>query len=265
LRAAAPACLILLNPGLSVANEGKERMNQDAVLAYAARGYHIERGVFTPDEVARMIAHFMAINAEGPHPGDSAGVPARSDPDAPDPWKQYPRLIQMHHWDEPTRCWMHDPRLTEPVAALMGQRPRLLQTMTYFKPPGGRGQSFHQDNLYLRVTPLLAAWVALDRADAENGAMEMIRGSHLLGLLPCREADTDLSVTPVETVLPSYLSRDLIALEPGDTVFFGGLTIHGSLPNRTTDRFRRAFICHYEGEENYKIVAPSMDLRAEAG
>ncbi|HZO87900.1 MAG TPA: phytanoyl-CoA dioxygenase family protein [Chthonomonadaceae bacterium] len=239
-------------------------MDQEMYRRYAANGYHVERGVFTAEEVGQMLAHYMAMRAEGPHPGDSAGVPAHSRPDAPDPWKQYPRMIQMHHWDALTRQWMSDPRLTDVVAALMGQRPKLIQTMVYFKPPGGRGQSFHQDNIYLRTTPLLAAWVALDRADAENGAMEMVRGSHLLGLLPLREADTDISVTEIETVIPSYLPRDLMALEPGDAVLFGGLTIHGSLPNRSRDRFRRAFICHYAGAEAYPIVAPSLSLDAEA-
>ena len=237
-------------------------MDTESLYRYAAHGYHVERAVFTATQVQEMIAHYMAMNAQGPHPGDSAGVPTRSG--AYDPWQKYPRLINMHHWDAGTRRWMEDARLTRIVESLMGQKPRLLQTMTYFKPPGGRGQSFHQDNLYLRVTPLLAGWVALDSADAENGAMQMVRGSHLLGLLPFGEADTDISVTEIETVLPPYLPRDLIALEPGDAVFFGGLTIHGSLPNRSADRFRRAFICHYQGELSYPIVTPTMTKSGEA-
>ena len=166
----------------------------------------------------------------------------------------------MHAWDARTCQWMLDPRLISTVSTLMGQSARLLQTMVYFKPPGSRGQSFHQDNLYLRVTPVAAAWVALDRADAENGAMEMVRGSHLLGLLPCAEADTDISFTDSETVLPDYLPRDLIELQAGDVVFFHGLTIHGSMPNRTTDRFRRAFICHYVGASR---AGPSWARRCQ--
>ena len=225
---------------------------------YTARGYLIERGVFAPSEVEAMIDHYSSVSAEGAHPGDFAGVPRRTRIGLPDPLAAWPRLINMHCWDERTRDWMLDPRLTDTVAALIGQPARLLQTMVYFKPPGSRGQSFHQDNLYLRMTPVAAAWVALDRAAAENGAMEMVRGSHLLGLLPCAEADTDLSFTDSETVVPGYLPRDLIALEPGDVVYFHGLTIHGSMPNRTTDRFRRAFICHYVGETSWPIVGPAL-------
>lgn len=38
-------------------------------------------------------------------------------------------------------------------------------------------------------------------------------------------------------------------MEPGDVLFFNGSLVHGSAPNTTTDRFRRALIGHYiEGD-----------------
>lgn len=238
-------------------------VSREEYLKYTAYGYHIARGVFSAAEVEAMRAHYMAMSAEGTHPGDFVGVPTRTASDKPDPLAQYPRLINMHQWDEKTKPWMHDSRLTDIVAQLIGQRARLIQTMVYFKPPGSRGQSFHQDNLYLRTTPLMGAWVALDKADAENGAMEMVRGSHLYGLLPCQIANTDVSFTDSETVIPPGLDNDLIALEPGDVIFFGGYTIHGSRPNSSAARFRRAFICHYEGEDALPIVGPPLP-KAEA-
>ena len=231
-------------------------MDEQIRRGYALRGYLIGRAVFGQAEIDAMSAHYMKVRAEGPHPGDFAGVPGQSA--GSDPLTKYPRLINMHEWDTRTRLWMNDERLTSTVSALMGEQAELLQTMVYFKPPGSRGQSFHQDNLYLRVTPVAAAWVALDACDAENGAMEMVRGSHLLGLLPCQLADTETSFTDSETVVPEFLPRDLIALNPGDVVYFHGLTIHGSAPNRTADRFRRAFICHYQGRNNWPIVGPPL-------
>jgi phytanoyl-CoA hydroxylase len=238
-------------------------VTRDEYLHYTANGYHIARGVFSAAEVGEMIVHYMAMSAEGPHPGDSIGVPTRTASDKPDPMVKYPRLINMHNWDKKTKVWMNDMRLTVIAGELLGQKARLIQTMVYFKPAGSRGQSFHQDNLYLRTTPLLGAWVALDKADAENGAMDMVRGSHLYGLLPCQVADTDVSFTDSETVIPQGMEKDLIALEPGDVVFFGGYTIHGSRPNFSPDRFRRAFICHYEGEHALPIVGPPLP-KAEA-
>jgi ectoine hydroxylase-related dioxygenase (phytanoyl-CoA dioxygenase family) len=228
------------------------------LLNYAAKGYHIERKLFSANEIAERAAHYMEINRQGAHPGDFVGVPRGTGTTLPEPLAAYPRLIQMHEWDMCSAAWMNDPRLMDVAAAIMGQEPCVLQTMVYFKPPGSRGQSFHQDNLYLRTTPIVAAWTALDNCDWANGAMEMVEGSHLLGLLPCRFADTDTSFTDSETVFPAYLHKQLIDLEAGDVVFFGGLIVHGSMPNTTTDRFRRAFIVHYRGKEYFPIVGPPL-------
>jgi ectoine hydroxylase-related dioxygenase (phytanoyl-CoA dioxygenase family) len=38
-------------------------------------------------------------------------------------------------------------------------------------------------------------------------------------------------------------------MDAGDVLFFNGSLVHGSFPNTTTDRFRRALIGHYiEGD-----------------
>ena len=38
-------------------------------------------------------------------------------------------------------------------------------------------------------------------------------------------------------------------MDAGDVMFFNGSLVHGSFPNKTTDRFRRALIGHYiQGE-----------------
>ena len=42
-------------------------------------------------------------------------------------------------------------------------------------------------------------------------------------------------------------------MKASDTLFFNGSTIHGSGPNRSKDRFRRAFICHYVPRSTQRI------------
>ena len=37
----------------------------------------------------------------------------------------------------------------------------------------------------------------------------------------------------------------VVNMKAGDVMFFNGSVIHGSYPNTSRDRFRRAFICHY--------------------
>jgi hypothetical protein len=49
-------------------------------------------------------------------------------------------------------------------------------------------------------------------------------------------------------------------------MFFGGNLIHGSGPNRTTDRFRRTFIGHYVDESTEqlgKFYHPIFNMRQE--
>ena len=42
-------------------------------------------------------------------------------------------------------------------------------------------------------------------------------------------------------------------MSPGDTLFFDGKVIHGSYMNKTRDRWRRSFICHYIGENSQRF------------
>jgi hypothetical protein len=42
-------------------------------------------------------------------------------------------------------------------------------------------------------------------------------------------------------------------MKAGDVLFFNGSLIHGSYPNTSDDRFRRAFICHYASEKDIRI------------
>lgn len=45
--------------------------------------------------------------------------------------------------------------------------------------------------------------------------------------------------------LPDGVGAKLAVPNPGDVLFFHGAVVHGSLPNRSTDRFRRALIGYY--------------------
>ena len=226
-------------------------MDRQTRLEYAANGYHIEREVFAQDEVARMIEHYMALNAQGPHPGDSAGV----DLNSADPLKRYPRMIHMHRWDEASLRWLLDARLNACLTGLLGAEPYAVQTMLYFKPPGARGQALHQDQFYLKVQPgtCMAAWLALDRCDEENGCMQVVPGSDKLPVLCTEKADTKVSFTDVTVPVPEGLPVVPVRMEAGDVLFFNGSLIHGSYPNTSGERFRRALIGHYIAGEAEKV------------
>jgi len=221
-------------------------------------GYIVCRQMFSKAEVEHLKAHYMALRLNT-YEGDFAGVPIASATaeDKPDPLQKYPRLIHMHRWDKTSLDWLLDDRLRKFMTYLLGTEPYAVQTMLYFKPPGARGQALHQDNYYLRVQPgtCMAAWMALDDCDEANGCMQVVAGSHTWPILCTVDADSAQSFTDVTVELPPDTSPDPVTMQAGDVLFFNGSLVHGSFPNTTSDRFRRALIGHYIVGEAQRIGA----------
>lgn len=227
-------------------------MQPELLAKYQQDGYAVVPGLFSAEEVAHYRDHFMALRAQGPRPGDFAGV----ETGLPDPLKKFPRMIHMHRWDELSLRWMTDARLRDWMTLLLGREPYAVQTMLYFKPPGARGQALHQDQYYTRVQPgtSMAAWLALDRCDEENGCMRVVPGTHTLPVLCTAKADTTQSFTDVTVPLPAGLQAVPVIMEPGDVLFFNGQLIHGSYSNSSQERFRRSLIGHYIAGEAEKVA-----------
>ena len=83
--------------------------NIDVVLReeFERTGYTLVRGLFGTDEVDRLRDHYMEVRQRGPRSHDFAG----HDSTDRDPLKRYPRMAQMHRWDEMSLQWMIDPRI----------------------------------------------------------------------------------------------------------------------------------------------------------
>jgi ectoine hydroxylase-related dioxygenase (phytanoyl-CoA dioxygenase family) len=249
-------------------------LTNPVIADYQRQGYAVVPGLFSPEEVARLRDHYMLLRQQGEYPGDFAGIDLTST----DPLKKYPRLIHMHRWDETSLRWLLDARIGAWLTLLLGAAPYAVQTMLYFKPPGARGQALHQDQYYLRVQPgtCMAAWLALDDCDEENGCMQVVPNSHTLPLLCSIEADTTQSFTDVTVPLPEGISPVPVLMQAGDVLFFNGQLIHGSSPNSSTERFRRALIGHYivgDAQQVAEFYHPALRMdgstvtleRSEAG
>ncbi|PAZ10166.1 phytanoyl-CoA dioxygenase [Streptomyces sp. SA15] len=212
-------------------------------------GFTVVRGLFEYDEIDRLCAEFAALHAAGP-------VPGHFEPRASaDPLHRYPRVMHPHEINDLARRVLLDPRLRDVLRGLLGEEVLAAQSMFYFKPPGARGQALHQDNFYLRVEPgtCVAAWVACDVIDRDNGGLEVVPGTHRMELFCPEEADAELSFAREYVPPPPGLTPVPVDMEPGDVLFFNGSLVHGSQPNHTADRFRRSFIGHYVGRSTERI------------
>lgn len=247
-------------------------LTADELRDFTANGYHVARGLLSTDEAATIRDAFMEVAQNGPIPGFSDG----SKDFAPDdPLAKYPRMMQPHrHPDQPVaplaQRYGLDARIGAILQQLLEDEPLLAQTMFYFKPPGSRGQDLHQDNFYLHVKPgtCMAAWIAVDDADRENGGMVVVPGSHRLDIA-CPEKRPELlgkSFTDVRVDPPAGYREQPVDLKAGDVLFFGGSVIHGSYPNTSENRFRRALINHYiptASREVAKHYHPLYNRRGE--
>ena len=230
-------------------------------LFFDQNGFVLIRNVFTAEETALYLEHYMRMRESGSVPGDTH----ISNPTSTDPLLRYPRMLQMHRWDDTSLKWMLDPRIDDCLIKLLGREPFAVQTMVYFKPPGARGQALHQDNYYLRVQPgtCMAAWMALDTCDESNGCLQVVPGSHEWPILCTVPADPKQSFTDVTVPIPEGTPVTSIIMNPGDVLFFQGSLVHGSLPNTTPDRFRRALIAHYiegDSEKVSKWYSPTLRM-----
>ncbi|HET6296375.1 MAG TPA: phytanoyl-CoA dioxygenase family protein, partial [Kribbella sp.] len=174
---------------------------------YQEQGIVQVPGLLTTAELDRVRTVFMDQVAVDNSLAHDDGVPSG------DPLAQYPRFVHPHRREdlEAGRIaleLMLDSRILDVVTALIG--PALgAQSMFYFKPPGARGQALHQDNIFLRADPetCLAAWIAIDDVDADNGGLAVVPGSHRTELVCPEPADLTESFTNRQVPIPAGMQK----------------------------------------------------------
>jgi len=123
------------------------------------------------------------------------------------------------------------------------------------EPLVGGAWAWHQDYGYWYnngcLFPLLAScMIGLDRATRQNGCLQVLRGSHLMGRIEHGQVG-DQTGADQERVHAALERLDLVhcELEPGSAIFFHCNLLHRSDQNRSPDP-RWAFICCYNAARN---------------
>lgn len=219
----------------------------NAKRQFDEEGYWVARQLFAEEEIHAVLQVMMELDERKPVEGCHEPIPDHVPND--DPLRVYPRILYPHRANDLLLQSLLHAELMNLLEALFGEEALLAQSMLYFKPPGARGQALHQDNYYLKVAPgtCIAAWIALDAADEDNGGLVVVPKTNSMAIECPHEADRTQSYFRDEVNLPPGAVIMPIDLKPGDVLFFNGSTIHGSYPNQSRDRFRRSFIGHYIG------------------
>jgi len=248
----------MTTPNALITDEQKQQFDE--------AGYCVVDGLFTAPEIQDIEYFFeeFRTSSEAVYDGNSRKF------DDIDKTKSQVRAMQPHRYSTKAIKWFLNENVAAVLEVLLGKPALGAQTMYYYKPPGAKGQGMHQDNFYLLSKPAtcIAAWTAIDPADLDNGCLYVVPGSHRGDIL-CPDSKTERWMNYGDSHISKF-PRDQKAVavpaKRGQTLFFGGNLIHGSGPNRTTDRWRRTFIGHYIDEASDQVARfyhPVLNMKGE--
>lgn len=151
--------------------------------------------------------------------------------------------------DEVLSSFASQPELVSCVRSVIGNEIHSLTSNVFNKPPKVDGKHpMHQDIRYFSMRPasgIVAVWTAILPTTRENGCLAVIPGSHKRGVLSHDTPQWDyVNHGFFGTDDADREQRQHVEMQPGDTLLFHPLLVHGSGRNRT-DQFRRAISVHY--------------------
>jgi phytanoyl-CoA hydroxylase len=222
---------------------------------YAENGFLLLRGFFDAKELEPWTQRFIAI-CDGRVPPAEDMLVMRDVMVAKGAVKPASKLaaiakIQDFH-NDPVLFggYAKHPKLLDMVERFVGPDVKSIHNMLINKPPGVDGRHpLHQDLLYFPFRPadqIVATWTALEPCTRENGCLVVVPGTHKGRLLEHEVPDWDyvnFLYVGVKGV-GEKTERIHLEMEPGDTVFFHPILLHGSGQNRSSG-FRRAISAHY--------------------
>ena len=213
---------------------------------FEADGYLIKRGLFSAEEVGlanRVIETDPAIRGSRLKLADAQGG-----------------STELALWNHPgedvfgmiARCG----RVAGGAERLLGGEAYHYHSKLTMKRPGGGGRwEWHQDYGYwyqngCLYPDMLSVAVALEPATRENGCMQVLRGSHLMGRIEHGRVAGQTGADP-ERVEQALKRLELVHCEmgPGDALFFHSNTLHCSAAN-LSERSRNLLICCYNKATN---------------
>ncbi|KAM7389606.1 hypothetical protein PAMP_023571 [Pampus punctatissimus] len=129
--------------------------------------------------------------------------------------------------------------------------------------------AWHQDMRYWGIAggPVVSVWLALDDSLKENGALQVIPGSHGAGMLPHRQATRCGNMLTVNQEIPEALVQTEEAvfcpLLAGQMSIHDGLLVHASDAN-TSQKRRCGFVIRYVPTCAYPIQDPDRPRKFHA-
>ncbi len=237
------------------------KLSQQQIEQFQRDGYLPVGPVMTTDELVAARTTYDRIFAATEKPSSYRDLGERGDGQSKGAVLQ---IIDMWKLDPVFERLLFKPDTLDIIEGLLGTPDiRLFHDQALFKPAlHGDEVPWHQDNGYWKFDPpnAISLWLALDDADASNGCMRFIAGSHKGG-------QTD----HVQREFVSLLHADAddalaisVPVAAGSAVIHHCQTLHNTKPNHST-RQRRAWVRHYIGPNIKQGDEPVTDRQVLRG
>jgi ectoine hydroxylase-related dioxygenase (phytanoyl-CoA dioxygenase family) len=221
-------------------------IGDEFISNYHAKGYALVRGMFGEDQIGLLgsaARKDRELDAHAFGRSDGAG-----------------HVVRLSLWNHPgdtlygmfARC----ESIVRTAEALLGGEVYHYHSKMIMKDARiGGAWAWHQDYGYWYqngvLAPLLcSAFIAVDKAARENGCLQVVEGSHLLGRIDHVLTGEQAGADPerVQAVL-QRLPLVYVEMEPGDVLFFHCNLLHRSDDNRS-EHPRWSMICCYNAARN---------------
>lgn len=183
--------------------------------------------------------------------------------------------IRDRHLDSATvfKACSH-PAIVQRCASVLGPNLLLWRTNFFHKPPGAPAIAWHRGNNFPGVRGIpaiepqvnITCWLALSDANGDNGAVQLIPGSHVKEYT-LREGKGDGGIFGRGKVIEGLEVEDAVQMDvkAGQFFMFNELTIHGSDPN-TSQTNRTGIAVRITSNEtrvypNQKVDGQGMHLK----
>ena len=233
-----------------------EGLSQDQQAHYWREGYVVLKGLFDAAELAPFNERFEAIVTGSVAPSAAMKIMrdimvVKGAVSAATPVHAVNKIINFEA--EPVLyAYATHAKLLAAVRSLLGPKIYSISTNVFNKPPNVDGRHpFHQDLRYFRIRPadaIIGVWTAMLPAPREAGCLAVVPRSHRGELYEHGDPDWEFVNAGFFAAQGADVQdRVHVAMDPGDTLLFHPLLLHGSGHN-TTDNFRRAISAHYASD-----------------
>jgi ectoine hydroxylase-related dioxygenase (phytanoyl-CoA dioxygenase family) len=230
-------------------------LTPDQSRQYRNDGHILLRGLASPEEVADYRPLILQVVEEFARKRETQG---RTE----DYSNLFVQVTNVWRLSEQVRRFVFAKRFARAAAELMGVHGvRLYHDQALFKPAGGKGTPWHQDQVYwpLDTHNMITMWMPMIHLTKDMGTMLFASGSHHKGPLAdvaiSEESDRVFEGLVREQAFP-VVSYDLRA---GDATFHSGWTAHAAFPNGGS-RMREVMTIIYF-EDGAKLIEPDNEFR----